>query len=62
MFNMNMKLSVFYKNDNVLIVFKNNNNFKIRIIEMKKLIKQFSQLNDFFNNLNLINIFYFASE
>ena len=34
-----MKLNVFYKGDNVLIIFKNNNNFKIRIIKMKKLIK-----------------------
>ena len=36
---MNIKLNIFYKNDNVLIIFKNNNNFKIRIIEIKKLIK-----------------------
>ena len=29
MFNANMKLSVFCENDNVLIIFKNNDNFKI---------------------------------
>ena len=38
-FNINMKLNVFYENDNVLIIFKNNDNFKIRIVEMKKLIE-----------------------
>ena len=39
-FNINMKLSVFYKNDNALIIFKNNNNFKIRVFKIKKLIKK----------------------
>ena len=29
MFNVNMKLSVFYKDDNILIVLKNNDSFKI---------------------------------
>ena len=38
-FNINIKLNVFCEGDNVLIILKNNNNFKIRIIEMKKLIK-----------------------
>ena len=39
-FNANIKLSIFYKNDNVLIIFKNYNNFKIRIIKSQKLIKK----------------------
>ena len=28
-FNINIKLNVLYKSDNALIIFKNNNNFKI---------------------------------
>ena len=28
-FDMNIKLNIFYKGDNVLIIFKNNDNFKI---------------------------------
>ena len=28
-FNINIKLNVLYKDDNALIIFKNNNNFKI---------------------------------
>ena len=28
-FNINIKLNIFCENDNVLIIFKNNNNFKI---------------------------------
>ena len=61
-FNINMKLSVLCEGDNILIILKNNDNFKIQIVEIKKLIKQFFQLNDFFNNLNLINIFYLVNE
>ena len=33
MFNASIKLSVFYKNDYALIVLKDYNNFKIRIIK-----------------------------
>ena len=32
-FNASMKLNVFYKNNYVLIIFKDYNNFKIRIIK-----------------------------
>ena len=41
-FNINIKLNIFYKGDNVLIIFKNYNNFRIQIVEMKKLIEKFS--------------------
>ena len=40
MFNINKKLKVFYKNDYVLIIIKNHNNFKIRIIKSQKLIEK----------------------
>ena len=40
MFNTNMKLSVFYENYNFLIIIENHDNFKIRIIKTKKLIKK----------------------
>ena len=32
-FNANMKLNVFCESDYVLIIFKNHNNFKIRIVK-----------------------------
>ena len=41
MFNTSMKLSVFYKNDYVLIIIKDYNNLEIRIIKSQKLIKIF---------------------
>ena len=40
MFNANIKLNVFYKNNYVLIIFKNHDNFKIRNIKSQKLIKK----------------------
>ena len=40
-FNANIKLSVFCENDYVLIIFKNYNDFKIRIVKSQKLIKNF---------------------
>ena len=40
-FNANIKLSVFCENDYVLIIFKNYNDFKIRIVKSQKLIKIF---------------------
>ena len=61
-FNINIKLSVFYKNYNFLIIIKNHDNFKIRIIKTKKLIKKFFQSNNFFDNLCLINIFRFINK
>ena len=61
-FNANMKLSVLYKSDCVLIIFKNHNDFEIRIVKSQKLIKKGFQLNNFFNNLRLIDIFYFINE
>ena len=61
-FNTNIKLSVLCESDYVLIIFKNHNNFKIRIIKSQKLIKKIFQLNNFFNNLRLINIFYFTNK
>ena len=51
MFNVNMKLSVFYKNDYVLIIFKDYDDFKIRIIKSQELIEKIFQSNNFFNNL-----------
>ena len=62
MFNANIKLSVFYENDYILIIIKNHNNFKIRIIKSQKLIEKILQSNSFFNNLRLIDIFYFINE
>ena len=62
MFNISIKLNVFYKNDYVLIIIKNFNNFKIRIIKSQKLIKKVFQSNNFFNKLHLINIFYFINK
>ena len=61
-FNANMKLSVLYKSDCVLIIFKNHNDFEIRIVKSQKLIKKGFQLNNFFNNLRLIDIFYFIND
>ena len=40
-FNINIRLSVLYKSDKILIIFKNHDNFKIRVIKIKKLIKKF---------------------
>ena len=40
-FNVNIKLNVFYESDYVLIIIKNYNNFEIRIIKSQKLIKKF---------------------
>ena len=39
-FNANIKLNVFYKSNYVLIIFKNHDNFEIRIIKPQKLIKK----------------------
>ena len=39
-FNINIKLSVFYEGDYVLIILKNHDNFKIRIVKSQKLIKK----------------------
>ena len=33
-FNANIKLSVFYESDYVLIIFKNHDNFEIRIVKL----------------------------
>ena len=62
MFNINMKLNVLCENDYVLIIFKNYDDFKIRIVKSQKLIKKVFQSNNFFNNLRLIDIFYFINE
>ena len=61
-FNMNMKLSVFYKSDYVLIIIKDYNNFKIQIVKSQKSIKEILQLNNFFDNLHLIDIFCFINK
>ena len=61
-FNANMKLNVFYKNDYVLIIFKNHDNFEIRIVKSQKLIEKVFQSNNFFNNLRLIDIFCFINK
>ena len=39
-FNVNMKLSVFYKSDCVLIILKDYDDFEIRIIKSQKLIEK----------------------
>ena len=39
-FNINIKLNVFCEDDNALIILKNNNNLKIQILKIKKLIKK----------------------
>ena len=39
-FNINMKLSVLCENDYVLIIFKDHDDFKIRIIKSQKLIEK----------------------
>ena len=61
-FNANIKLCVFFESDCALIIFKNYNNFEIRIVKSQKLIEKVFQLNNFFNNLRLIDIFYFINE
>ena len=62
MFNVSIKLSVLYKNDYVLIILQNHDNLEIRIVKSQKLIKKIFQSNNFFNNLRLINIFYFINK
>ena len=61
-FNINIKLNIFCESDYVLIIFKDYNNLKIRIIKSQKLIEKIFQSNNFFNNLRLIDIFYFINE
>ena len=61
-FNANMKLNVLCESDCVLIIFKNYDNFKIRIVKSQKLIEKVFQSNNFFNNLHLIDIFYLINE
>ena len=39
-FNASIKLNVFCENDYILIIFKDYNNLKIRIIKSQKLIKK----------------------
>ena len=39
-FNINIKLSVLCESDYVLIIFKNHDDFKIRIVRPQKLIKK----------------------
>ena len=36
---MSIELSVLYKNNYILIIIENNNNFRVYIIKIKKLIK-----------------------
>ena len=62
MFNASIKLSVLYENDYVLIILKDHNNLKVRIVKSQKLIKKVLQSNNFFNNLYLINILYLTNE
>ena len=61
-FDVSMKLNVLYKNDYALIIIKDHNDLKIRIIKSQKLIKEIFQPNNFFNNLRLIDILYFINE
>ena len=61
-FNANMKICVFCENYYVLIILKNYNDFKIQIIKSQKLIEKVFQSNNFFNNLYLIDIFYFINK
>ena len=39
-FDINIKLNVFYENDYILIIIKDYNNFKIQIVKSQKLIKK----------------------
>ena len=61
-FNISIKLNVFCENDYVLIILKDHNNLKIRIVKSQKLIKKIFQSDNFLNNLYLIDIFYFTNE
>ena len=61
-FNASIKLNVLYKSDCVLIIFKNYNDFEIRIVKSQELIKKVFQSNNFLNNLRLIDIFYFINK
>ena len=61
-FNVSIKLCVLYENDYVLIIFKNHDDLKIRIVKSQKLIKKVLQSNNFLNNLCLIDIFYFINK
>ena len=58
MFNANMKLRVFDQRYNVLIIVINHYYLKIFNVEIE-LIKKLAQLNCFFDNLNLIDVFDF---
>ena len=62
MFDMSIKLNVLCENDYVLIILKNHDNLEIRIVKPQKLIKKVFQLNNFFNNLRLIDIFCFINK
>ena len=61
-FDASMKLSVFCENDYALIILKDHDDLKIRIVKSQKLIEKVFQSNNFLNNLRLINIFYLISE
>ena len=61
-FDVSIKLSVFYENDYVLMIFKDHDDLEIRIVKSQKLIKKVFQSNNFFNNLRLIDILYFINE
>ena len=44
-FNANIKLSVFCESDCILIIFKDHDDFKIRIVKSQKLIEKVFQSN-----------------
>ena len=60
--NASIKLSVLCEGDCVLIVIENHNNFRIRIVEPKKLIKKILQPDSFLSSLCLTDILYLTSE
>ena len=39
-FDVSIKLYILYKNDYILIIFKDHNNFEIRIVKSQKLIEK----------------------
>ena len=60
MLDTNMKLKFFNQRYNILIIAINYYYLKTLNVQIE-LIEEFAQLNRFFNNLNLINIFDFIN-
>ena len=61
-FDVSIKLSVLCESDCALIVLKDHDDLKIRIVKSQKLIKKVLQSNNFLNNLRLIDILCLTNE